>query len=73
MSYVPIYHRQPFQSETVNTTKSMVGIFPLAPHHDYLQYMYHVYLMQTGLKTGVLHFPPPSTTLSSVLYKIEQK
>ena len=25
-----------------------------------------------GVKTGVLHSPPPSTTLSSVLYKIEQ-
>ena len=35
-----------------NITKSMVGPFPLAPHHDYLQYMYHVYLMQEGLKLG---------------------
>ena len=35
-----------------NTTKSMVGLFPLAPHHDYLQYMYHVYLMQTTSKPG---------------------
>ena len=26
-----------------NITKSMVGPFPLAPHHDYLQHMYHVY------------------------------
>ena len=35
-----------------NITKSMVGIFPVSPHHDYLQYMYHVYLMKTGLKPG---------------------
>ena len=35
-----------------NITKSMVGPLPLAPHHDYLQYMYHVYLMQAGLKPG---------------------
>ena len=35
-----------------NITKSMVGLFPLAPHHDYLQYTYHVYLMQMGSKPG---------------------
>ena len=29
-------------------TKLIVGPFPLAPHHDYLQYMYHVYLMHRG-------------------------
>ena len=33
-------------------TKSMVGPLPLALHHDYLQYMYHAYLMQTGSKPG---------------------
>ena len=40
-----------------NITKSMVGPLPLAPHHDYLQYMYHVYLMQTGskLRFYILH------------------
>ena len=26
-----------------NITISMVGPLPLAPHHDYLQHMYHVY------------------------------
>ena len=31
-------------------TKSMVGPLPLAPHHDYLQYMYHA----NGVKTMVL-------------------
>ena len=36
-----------------NITKSMVGPFPLAPHHDYLQYMYHVYLMHRGQNQGV--------------------
>ena len=35
-----------------NITKSMVGPFPLAPHHYYLQHMYHVYLTQTGSKPG---------------------
>ena len=35
-----------------NITKSMVGPFPLAPHHDYLQYMYHVYLRPTRSKPG---------------------
>ena len=43
-----------------NTTKSMVGPLPLAPHHDYLQYMYHVYLMQMGSKLGCYIPPPPS-------------
>ena len=47
-------------------TKSMAGPFPLALHHDYLQYMYHA----NGVKTRVLHSPPPSIALSSVLYKI---
>ena len=43
----------------------MVGIFPLAPHHDYLQYMYHVYLMRQN--RGVI-FPSPfnSTVLSAL-------
>ena len=31
----------------------MVGPWPLAPHHDYLQYMYHVYLMHRGQNQGV--------------------
>ena len=26
-----------------NITKSMVGPWPLAPHQDHLQYMYHIY------------------------------
>ena len=37
-------------------TKSMVGPLPLAPHHDYLQYMYHVYLMHRGQNQGVIIF-----------------
>ena len=28
----------------------MVGIFPLGPHHDYLQYIHHIHLMQMGSK-----------------------
>ena len=31
-----------------NITKSMVGPLPLALHHDYLQHMYHIYLMYRG-------------------------
>ena len=30
----------------------MVGPWPLAPHQDYVQYVYHVFLMQAGLKPG---------------------
>ena len=35
-----------------NITKSMVGPLDLAPHHDSLQYMYHVYLMHQGQNWG---------------------
>ena len=35
-----------------NITKLMVGPWPLASHQDYLQYMYHVFLMQVALKPG---------------------
>ena len=31
----------------------MVGPWPLSPHHDYLQYKYHVYLMHRGQNRGV--------------------
>ena len=31
----------------------MAGIFPLAPHHDSLQYIHHVRLMQQGQNLGV--------------------
>ena len=45
----------------------MVGPLPLAPHHDYLQYMYHIYLMQMGQNHGVT-FPSPfnSTVLGAL-------
>ena len=49
----------------------MVGPLPLAPHHDYLQYIYiyiyHVYLMHQGQKWGVT-FPRPfnSTVLGAL-------
>ena len=49
-------------------TKLMVGPLHLAPHDDYLQYMSHA----NGVKTGVLHSPPPSIALSLVLWKIGQ-
>ena len=49
----------------------MVGPWPLAPHHDHLQYIHHIHLMQRGQNWGVT-FPSPfnSTVLSA--YKIEQ-
>ena len=31
----------------------MVGPWPLAPHHDHLQYIHHVHLMQWGQNRGV--------------------
>ena len=31
----------------------MVGPWPLALHHDYLQYMHHIHLMQQGKNRGV--------------------
>ena len=45
----------------------MVGPWPLAPHHDYLQYIHHIQLMQRGQNRGVT-FPSPfnSTVLSAL-------
>ena len=31
----------------------MVGPWPLAPHHDHLQYIHHIHLMQWGQNQGV--------------------
>ena len=31
----------------------MVGPWPLSPHHDHLQYIHHVHLMQRGQNWGV--------------------
>ena len=31
----------------------MVGPWPLALHHDHLQYIHHVHLMQRGQNQGV--------------------
>ena len=31
----------------------MVGPWPLAPHHDHLQYIHHIHLMQRGQNRGV--------------------
>ena len=45
-----------------NTTKSMVGIFALAPHHDSLRYIHHVHLMQWGQNQGVT-FPSPFNSI----------
>ena len=45
----------------------MVGPWPLAPLQYYLQHMYPKYFNASGVKTGVLHSPPPSIALSLVL------
>ena len=45
-----------------NITKSMVEPWPLAPHQDYLQYMYHVYLMQAGSKPRCYTFHAETLT-----------
>ena len=31
----------------------MVGPWPLAPHHDHLQYIHHIHLMQRGQNWGI--------------------
>ena len=31
----------------------MVGPWPLAPHHDHLQYIHHVHLMKRGQIRGI--------------------
>ena len=51
----------------------MVGPWPLAPHHDYLQgiyiYIYRVYLLHQGQNRGVT-FPSPfnNIVLSALQY-----
>ena len=41
------------------TTKSMVGLLPLAPHHNQLQNIHHVPFNANEVKTRVLQSPPP--------------
>ena len=53
MPYTTIHHQQQFHSPKYNTIKSMAGLLPLAPHHDSLQYIHHVSLMQRGQNWGV--------------------
>ena len=51
-----------------NITKSMVGPWPLAPNHDYLQCIYISCIFNASVsKLGMLHSPPPSIALSSML------
>ena len=33
----------------------MVGPWPLAPHHDHLQYIHHIHLMQQSQNRGITH------------------
>ena len=55
-----------------NITKSMVGIFRLAPHHDYLQYLYHIYLMHQGQNQGVTFRSPFNSTVLSALQNLNK-
>ena len=52
----------------------MVGPWPLAPHHDHLQYIHHIYLMQRGQNWGVT-FPSPfnNTVLGALQILNKQK
>ena len=50
-----------------NITKSMVGPLALAPDHDSLQYMYHVYLMHQGQKWGFTFLSPFNSTFLGAL------
>ena len=47
----------------------MVGLLPLAPHHNSLQYIHHVHLMQRGQNRGVTrsHFVELGATMILVL------
>ena len=47
----------------------MAGPWPLAPHHDHLQHIHHVQLMQRGQKWGVT-FPSPFNSTVLIAYKI---
>ena len=57
MLYTMIDHWKGFRSPKHNTIKSMAGLLPLAPHHDSLQYIYHVCLMQRGQNRDVTLLP----------------
>ena len=58
----------PIQKTSINGMALALRLLPW--FHTIFSY---IYLMQNGVKTGVLHSPPPSIALSLVLYKIEQK
>ena len=53
MPYTMIEHQQQFHLPKHNTIKLMVGLLPLAPHRDSLQYIHHVRLMQRGQNRSV--------------------
>ena len=57
-----MYHGQRSLLPKHNTAESMVGLLPLAPHHDLLQYIHHVPFNANGVKTGALQVPTRNTT-----------
>ena len=54
-----MYHRQRSLLPKHNTAESMVGLLPLAPHHDLLQYIHHVPFNANEVKTEALQSRPP--------------
>ena len=71
-----VYHDIPSATISItehNTTKSMVGLLAFSST-PWLITIYTSYAFNAnGVKTVVLHSPPPSIALSSVLYKIWTK
>ena len=56
-----------------NTTKSMVGLFPLDPHHDYYNiYLYHVFLIHRVQNWGVTFLSPFNSTVLSALQNLNK-
>ena len=65
-----MYNRQGSLLSKHNTAESMVGILPLAPHHDLLQYIHHVHFNANAVKTRALQSLPLGITPSSVFQYI---
>ena len=51
----------------------MVGPWPLAPHHDYLQYIHHIHLMQWGQNWGVTFNICPNGIKIETMHKNTQE
>ena len=71
-----VYHDIPSATISItehNTTKSMVGPWPLAPHHDYLQCIYiSCILMHRDQNRGVTFPSPLNSTVLSALQNLNK-